>query len=169
MKNILVPLVLGTLAVSLPALTLTSPDVSPGKPLPPWAWGPDAGGENRSPALDWKVTEPGVRSLALVVVDENPVAESWIHWMAVDIPPTSKGTAQGQPSPGRELLNTFREPGWGGLTPPAGTGVHRYAFHLYALKVDHLNLDGEVSWDQFQKAVKGLVVAESLLVGTAQR
>lgn len=166
MKSWIASLALAALTASpVFTLDLRSPDFLPGAALPRWTYGTDAGGDNRSPALSWKVAEKGVRSLALVCVDEHPAAEEWVHWMAVDLPPTADGVLRGQRAPGRELTNTFGEPGWGGPTPPAGTGAHRYAFHLYALTVDRLPLQGEVTWRQFLAAVKDKVAAEALLVG----
>src|SRR5688500_12729776 len=95
-------------------------------------------GQDVSPPLEWEDGPPGAKSLALIV--EEPDApdpakpeRTWIHWVAVDLPPDSKGLPEAvEQLPGGHVgLNDWERAAWGGPAPPKGR--HRYFFKLYAL------------------------------------
>ena len=46
-----------------------------------------AGGENMSPQLSWKTKRTNIKSYALLMWDKHPIAEKWVHWCVVRIPP----------------------------------------------------------------------------------
>ena len=52
------------------------------------------------------------------------------------------------------------------LRPPWNDSiVHRYVFTLYALDVEQLDVDGELTGDKVEKALEGHVLAAAKLTG----
>jgi hypothetical protein len=132
------------------------------------------GGKNVSPPLEWTNPPAGTKSFALICYDTHTIANNWIHWLVVDIPADVRQLEEGASGTdkmkgARELTNTFGFKGWGGPMPPEGSGTHNYEFHLYALSVEKLDLSGRVTFQEFQNAISGKVVAEAVLVGTYSR
>jgi len=133
------------------------------------------GGLNLSVPLAWENIPEGTKSLALVCVDHHPIANKWIHWMVIDIPPSARSIPEGasttdkMPKDCVELKNTFGDIGYGGPQPPKGTGPHKYKFVLYALTVDSLALEPVTSLKTFTKAVEGKVVASASWIGIFER
>ena len=88
----------------------------------------------------------GTRSLAVACIDRHPVANSWVHWLVINIPTSVKVLPEGAsrttmlPAGAKELENTFGTTGWEGPLPPRGSGTHPYEFQLCALSVQNLNL-----------------------------
>jgi len=58
--------------------------------------------------------------------------------------------------------------GYGGPCPPAGHGVHRYYFKVYALDTS-LGLDAGATKSDLLSAMKGHILAEGRLMGTYER
>lgn len=133
------------------------------------------GGRNVSIPYRWSPAVQGVKSYALVLVDTAPVANSWVHWMVIDIPPSATSIPEGASGTGRmptgakELRNTFGVVGYGGPQPPAGTGSHPYVATLYALDVPELELPTGATLSQFKQAVAGHVVASETCTGRFER
>lgn len=133
------------------------------------------GGQNISPALAWADVPEGTKSLALACVDRHPIANSWVHWLIIDIPTTSSGLPEGAsrtsrlPASAKELRNSFGSTGWGGPQPPPGSGVHLYEFLLYALSDQNLNLPADTNLASFNKAIAGKVLATAKIAGTYER
>jgi Raf kinase inhibitor-like YbhB/YbcL family protein len=132
------------------------------------------GGENLSPALAWRDTPPGSRSLALIAVDIHPIAGNWIHWIIVNIPPTagsiSEGASSGRLPPGAiELYNGFGDIGYGGPMPPRGSGLHTYVFTIYALDVATPDISLHSSLTTFSRAIEGHILASASTSGLFER
>jgi Raf kinase inhibitor-like YbhB/YbcL family protein len=118
--------------------------------------------ENVSPQLSWEGAPEGTRSFALSVVDTDPVAGSYVHWLVVDIDAgvtsLEEGAAGGaMPDGSREAVP------YAGPFPPSGT--HDYEFTLYALDADTLDLPARVSLDAFTGAAEPHALATAKLVG----
>ena len=96
-------------------------------------------GRNISPALAWNEPPSGTQSLALVMDDPDAPSGTFRHWGAYDIPPGTRSIAVGQPI-GKQAVNGFGKPGYGGPCPPKAHGPHHYQFKLYALDIDTLSL-----------------------------
>lgn len=130
-------------------------------------------GKDRSPALTWTDVPAQAKSLALVVDDPDapdPAAPkmTWVHWVLYNIPPTAAGLAEGVASPGLpagtlEGLNDWKRTGYGGPCPPIGR--HRYFHKLYALDSSLPDL-GKPTKAALEKAMRGHILAEAVLVGT---
>jgi hypothetical protein len=132
-------------------------------------------GKNLSPSLVWIHSPRETKSFAVACIDRHPMANNWIHWLAIDIPKTATSISAGasragnMPSGSKELRNSFGTSSWGGPQPPRGSGRHDYEFLLYALNVDKLNLPPDTNLATFQKAMEGKVIATAKLVGTYER
>ena len=134
-----------------------------------------SGGQNVSPPLSWANPPEGTRSLAVACIDRHPVANSWVHWLVINIPTSVKVLPDGAsrttmlPAGAKELENTFGTTGWEGPLPPRGSGTHPYEFQLCALSVQNLNLAINTNLASFNKAIEGKVLATAKVVGTYER
>ena len=116
------------------------------------------------------------------------------HWLMIDIPTdctelaagscsdgiTAKGKQQPQgPAGSRQGKNDYTawfasDPemagdylGYDGPCPPFNDAlVHRYAFRVYALGTDKLDLPDAFDWPQLQVAMEGRVLAQAEIIGT---
>ncbi len=131
-------------------------------------------GEDLAPPLEWHGVPAGTRSLVLIVDDPDapdPAAPQrvWVHWLLYDLPPDSTGLPEGgEPLPPgtREGLNDWKRTGYGGPCPPIGR--HRYFFKLYALDTVLPDL-GTPEKPELERAMRGYVLDEAVLMGTYQR
>lgn len=148
------------------------------------AFGPDgaipdrysAWHDNVSPALSWTAVE-GAGAWALIVEDPDAPRElPFVHWLLWNIPGESTAIADGVPDDAHPITpqravqgkNDGGTMGWMGPRPPAGHGVHRYYFQLFALD-GPLELGPEADLNALTNAIKGRVVAQGQLVGTYER
>jgi Raf kinase inhibitor-like YbhB/YbcL family protein len=154
----------------VPSFTLTSPDFTDGGPLPDWAGGTDAGGEDRSPALEWSGAPEGTQSYVLTVYDPDaPTGSGFWHWSLTDLPasvhelPQNAGTDDALlPAEALRRRNEFGTDTFLGAAPPAGHGPHRYFFTVSALEVPVLEAPADAT-----PAVVGFLLRDHLL-GRAQ-
>lgn len=133
-------------------------------------------GENVSPPLSWAGVPRQAKSLALIVDDPDapdPAApkRTWVHWVLYNIPADSASLSDDAATHGLlqnalHGVNDFGKGGYGGPCPPVGR--HRYFFKLYALKTELPDLHRPTK-AQLLAAMKGQVLAESILIGTYQR
>jgi Raf kinase inhibitor-like YbhB/YbcL family protein len=97
-----------------------------------------AGGENRSPALNWSAVPAGTAQLLLVVEDPDAItAQPFVHCVAL-IDPALTDLEQGaldaeKPAKGVRPLRAGVGSGYFGPAPPKSHGPHRYVFQLFAL------------------------------------
>ena len=133
---------------AVPLFTLTSEDVADGVPLESTF---RASGGDTSPQLSWSGFPEGTKSFAVTIHDPDaPTGAGFWHWAVYNIPASvtsldrGAGNAHGQlPTGAAQLKNEYRQPGFAGAEPPEGTGRHRYLIVVYAVDVDHLDLDPE--------------------------
>ena len=131
---------------------------------------PGAGGKNISIPLTWRNAPLGTKAFALSIVDPHPVAQNWVHWLVINIPPQvtsiEEGASRKKMPPGSvELKNSFGDIGYGGPQPPKGTGDHPYVITLYALSVERLDLGVNTSLSAFKKAIEGKVIESGSITG----
>jgi len=123
---------------------------------------------NNSPPLAWSGAPTGTRSFALVLDDPDAVPQpntTFAHWITFNIPATATGLRAGTNGPVLGV-NDGGEEGYLGPCPPAGTGVHRYHFHLYALKVPYLIVQRSRNMTEFRSAITRNVIQEVQLTAT---
>ena len=131
---------------------------------------PGAGGQNLSVPLTWKNVPPGTKSFALSMVDIHPIAQNWVHWLAINIPLQVTSLEEGasrsrMPAGSKELVSSFGEIGYGGPQPPKGTGDHPYVVTVYGLSVDRLDLRADALLPEFKKALEGKVTGSASITG----
>ena len=155
------------------ALTLTSSAFPAGGSIPS-AY--TCEGQDLSPPLDWGGVPPGTASLVLIMDDPDapdPKAptRTYVHWILYDLPPSSRGLAEGAgsgdlPAGTREGLNDWKRAGYGGPCPPVGR--HRYVLTLYALdsKLEKL---GNPTKAVLLNAMEGHILGRTELIGTYER
>ncbi|MFM4701994.1 YbhB/YbcL family Raf kinase inhibitor-like protein [Aeromonas bivalvium] len=126
-------------ALPATAMTLNSTDIHEGKLMDKrFSFnGFGCSGENRSPQLGWQNLPADTKSLAITAHDPDaPTGSGWWHWLVVNLP-ASQGSvatgASGTLKQGLELRSDFGSQGYGGPCPPAGHGMHRYQFTVWAL------------------------------------
>lgn len=133
-------------------------------------------GNDSSPALNWSGVPPETKSLVLIVDDPdapdpaNPKM-TWVHWLLYNIPPTLSALPAGVlesalPAGVLPGKNDWNRTGYGGPCPPVGR--HRYFHKLYALDIELADLK-RPNKAQLEAAMKGHVIAESVLIGTYQK
>ncbi len=157
------------------SLTVTSSAYEDGDPMP--ARLADAsvqGGENLSPPLSWEGAPEGAGAFAVLIVDRHPVANDYVHWMVVDIPPRVDSLPEGasgdsMPAGTRELRNTAGGRGYAGPRPPQGTGDHPYEVTVYALDTETAGLPEDASLDDFAAMTEDHALAAGGLTGTFAR
>lgn len=135
-------------------------------------------GKDISPALQWTDPPAGTKSFAIVMEDPDAqpvVGYTWIHWVAYNIPPSTRGLKEGlpktaalTPAEGAVMLQgvtSFKSPGYGGPCPPEGTGVHHYHFTLYALSIPPELPEG-MTKKMLLASIRGKITGEAKLTGT---
>lgn len=133
------------------------------------------GGKNISIPFIWENTPAGTKSFALTIIDLHPIANNWVHWMVINIPPDTKEIEEGSsntnkmPKGSKELENTFGWLGYGGPQPPKGSGPHKYEVSIYALNIEKLDLDKHTSLSTFKKAIEGKVITTAKTIGVFER
>ncbi len=154
------------------SLMLTTSAFPSGQPIPAEH---SCQGTDRSPALTWSGDVAGVKSWALVVDDPDAPGGTFVHWLAYDLPPTTRGLPAGVPAGdslaggGKQGRNGFGTVGYRGPCPPRGHGPHRYVFTLSALDVASLGLPASASRGQLDTAMRGHVLASATYTGTFER
>ncbi|GAB2576223.1 hypothetical protein GCM10027066_19010 [Dyella jejuensis] len=114
----------------------------------------------------------GTKSFAVVM--EDPDAPTvFTHWLAYDLPATTRLLPEGASTSARRLdqavegTNSFGHIGYGGPCPPQGN-AHHYVLHVYALDVA-LRLPPGQTREQWDAAAKGHVLAEAQITGLYAR
>ena len=153
-------------------LTITSPDFTDGGALPVSA---TDDGAKTSPSLQFGGIPAGAQTLALVVEDvDSPTPAPLCHLLAWNIAPTSSGFPVGafdktEGSSAATLgKNSFLHSSWLPPDPPAGHGVHRYCFQLFALD-RRLDLEEGAGRGALAEAMAGHVIARGMMIGTYER
>jgi hypothetical protein len=133
-------------------------------------------GDDLSPPLTWTEV-PLAQTYALVVEDPDAPRElPFVHWMIWNIPGDLTALPENIPHGAHPMtpqgavqgVNDFGEPGYGGMRPPPGHGVHRYYFQLFALD-GPLELGPETNLQTLTDAMKGRVIRQGELTGTYER
>jgi Raf kinase inhibitor-like YbhB/YbcL family protein len=123
---------------------------------------------NNSPHLVWSGAPTGTMSFALVLDDPDAVPQpntTFVHWITYNIPATATGLSAETNGPVVGLNDGGTE-GYLGPCPPAGTGIHHYHFHLYALKVASPIIQRSRNITEFRSGIAGNVIQEVQLTAT---
>jgi len=132
-----------------------------------------ADGEDLSPPLSFEGVPEGTVTLALICDDPDAPVGTWDHWVLFNIPPGTRGLAEGvEESPGLpegsiKGKNGWGKKGWRGPSPPPGR-AHRYFFRLYALDTK-LDLEPGAARNAVLDAMKGHILDQAEIYGTYGR
>jgi Raf kinase inhibitor-like YbhB/YbcL family protein len=128
-------------------------------------------GEDVSPPLSWSGVAGGAGEApaAYALIVDDPDANGFVHWVAVDIPGTSTQLPEGArgSAAGIQGRNDFGRTGYGGPCPPRGR-PHGYVFQLLALSRT-LGLKGTPTAQDVRRAAAGATLAEATLSATYTR
>ena len=132
-------------------------------------------GGNRSPALSWSGTPSGTRSFLVTMFDpdEKHTDSGWWHWVVYDIPGDVHALAAGAgalnsktlPTPAIQARTDLGTHAYHGPCPDPGKPAHRYVITLYALSIEHLDVDREASPAMIQYTAGEFVVGKATLTG----
>ncbi len=145
-------------------MTIASPVFQNNMPIPTTYTGK---GQNISPPLQFAEIPAGAKSLVLIVQDVDSGEHPWVHWLVFNIPPVAAEVAEGTiPQGGTEGHANGGTPGYEGPNQIYFKGTHHYQFGLYALDC-RLELPDTADRSLVEPAIKGHILAESVLTGTA--
>jgi Raf kinase inhibitor-like YbhB/YbcL family protein len=129
--------------------------------------------DNISPPLNWTAV-PDAQAWAIVVEDPDaPQEEPFIHWMIWNLRGELTALPEGvgaQPRPvspqdaiqGRNGKGGY---GWFGPRPPAGHGVHRYYFQVFALN-QPIDMGPDTELKELLNALKARTIAQGEMMAT---
>jgi len=129
--------------------------------------------DNISPPLRWS-NVPDVKAWAIVVEDPDAPRETpFVHWMAWNIRGEINAIPEGLGNDKRLITpqgaiqgkNDAGGYGWFGPRPPAGHGVHRYYFQVFALD-DWLEMGPDTPLRELLNALKGHTLAKGEMMAT---
>ena len=156
-------------------LSLTSESFAPGDPIPIKYANLNVGGQNISPELTWSDPPADTKSFVVTCVDLFRKANSWCHWMVIDIPAATlslpeDASSGNMPAGSVELLNTFGQNEYGGPQPPT-RALHQYAFTVYALNVPTLNLKANEVLEEAEliEIMKDNIIEKATIIGTFKK
>jgi Raf kinase inhibitor-like YbhB/YbcL family protein len=159
-----------------PGMALSSPDFQDGGIIPDKfsQVTPNA----PSPKLEWTNVPAGTVSFVLIMHDPdaalNKMPEDVLHWMAFNIPGTSRGLDGGQPTtaelPGGTIQakNRGGNAGYMGPGNPSQNPYHHYTLELFALD-EKLSLGPDATRADVLKAMEGHILGKAVLEGRFRR
>jgi len=173
---LLLPALLCVSAVYAADFTLSSNQISEGKPLNAMQvyQGFGCNGGNVSPQLSWRGAPAGTKSFAITAYDPDaPTGSGWWHWTVVNLPASTHELASGAGSHGGALpaaaiqgRTDFGTSGYGGACPPKGDKPHHYQFTVWALKVAKLPVDANASGAMVGFMLNANALAKAQLTAT---
>jgi len=148
------------------SFTITSPAFKEGDSIPPRF---TADGEDLSPEIRLEGLPGETKSLALIMDDPDAPMGTWVHWVAWNFPAgTTVIGKNALPEAVIEGTNSWGRTGYGGPSPPPGTGIHHYIFKVFALDTT-LDLPGTTDKEKLLAAMEGHIISQAQLVGTYTR
>lgn len=122
-------------------------------------------GKNISPDLHIYNVPKNTKELALIADDPDALSRTWTHWTVWNIPSNVKKIEEGRvPKGSLQGLTSFGSVGYGGPCPPAGSGIHRYFFRIYALK-NNINLDNGSTVKELKEKIADNIIDSAEIVG----
>jgi len=160
----------------VPAFSLLSPDFAEGERLPHWARSgiAGAGGDDRSPALEWTGAPNATQSYVVAMYDPDaPTGSGWWHWTVYNIPATTTSLTRNAGEPDADLLpagavtvaNEPRLERFLGAAPPSGHGDHRDVFAVSALDVPSIDVPQGATPALVGFILRDHIVGRALLTG----
>jgi Raf kinase inhibitor-like YbhB/YbcL family protein len=133
----------------VPAFTVTSADLTDGRPLDELHAHTSVGGKNLSPQLSWSGFPPETRGFVVTCFDPDaPTGSGFWHWVLVNLPVSVTELERGVdplPEDAFTVRNDYGDTGYGGAAPPPGDRPHRYVFAVHAIDVDRLEVGADAT------------------------
>ncbi|PQJ84935.1 YbhB/YbcL family Raf kinase inhibitor-like protein [Aliivibrio sifiae] len=128
-------------------------------------------GDNISPQLSWKDAPEGTKSFAITVFDPDaPTGSGWWHWLALNIPASVSSVEQGSAMKNTlQTKNDFGTMSYGGACPPAGDGMHRYQYTVWALPQEKIDLPADISPAVVGYTLNSMALDKAVLTATYVR
>lgn len=142
-------------------LELTSSAFAEGEPIP--ARYTCDGADDQLPVA-WSEVPDGTAELALI--QHDPDAGGFVHWVVVGIPPDAAALGENLPQGARHGTNDFGNARYDGPCP--ASGKHTYVTTLFALAAP-LELGDAPTARQVRRAADGVTIATAQLRGTYRR
>ena len=129
--------------------------------------------DNISPPVEWEEVE-GAEYYAVIVEDPDaPREQPFVHWMIWNIQGERTSIPEGvgndsrliTPQGGIQGRNGRGGYGWFGPRPPAGHGVHRYYFQVFALN-DWIEMGPDTPLNELLNALKARTIAKGEMMAT---
>jgi Raf kinase inhibitor-like YbhB/YbcL family protein len=162
----------------VPAIDLTSGEVTDGMFLDVRHVHDGLGGGNQSPALSWTGAPAATRGFAVTCYDPDaPTGSGFWHWLLLGLPddciglPADAGRAESMhlPTGAFHLTNDFGQAAYGGAYPPAGDPEHRYLFAVHALDTEDPGLEPDSPTGYAGFVLTAHTIARGVLRPTFQR
>lgn len=158
---------------AVPTFTVTSADVTDGRPLKD---DQVMSGGNTSPQLSWSGFPAETKSFVVTCFDPDaPTPSGFWHWSLVDLPVevTELATGAGGEDaelPGKAFMlrNDGGYPEYMGAAPPEGDQVHRYYYVVHAVTEDSLGIEQDASNAVLSFNLAFKTAARAIIVGTYQ-
>jgi Raf kinase inhibitor-like YbhB/YbcL family protein len=125
-------------------------------------------GENVQPDFKISNAPAETQSFAIILHDIDVAigggTDDVLHWVAFNIPGTTKEIAEGKLPEGSVTGKNMRNNNYMGPGAPPGPRYHHYVFEFYALNAK-LDLPATASRAELFEAMKGKVLAKAAYVG----
>ena len=152
-----------TSAVTAPgpgAITVRSPAFAAGGAIPVRF---SCRGGNTPIPLTWTGIPAGAASVALIMDDPDAPGGTFTHWVAFNLPATSRGITSGRlPAGAAQAQNGRGQAAYAGPCPPSGT--HHYRFTIYA-EPEKLALPAGATLPEALAAIKANPLGSGRLTG----
>jgi Raf kinase inhibitor-like YbhB/YbcL family protein len=146
------------------SITVTSSAFEADEPIPTHY---TCDGHDISPPLTWDGVPADAGAVALVVDDPDAPGGTYVHWIVLDMDPTTTSIDEGSvPSGGVQAANSNGDAAYAGPCPPSGT--HHYRFTVYALDQPTGLADG-ADTDEALAAIDEHATTRGRLTGTYSR
>ena len=127
---------------AVPSFTVTSTDVTDGRPLDELYAHPSVGGKNLSPQLSWSGFPEETRGFVVTCYDPDaPTGSGFWHWSLVNLPASVTELDRGaDPLPDGAFCvrNDYGDRADGGAAPRPGARRRAYVVAVHAVDVDRL-------------------------------
>jgi len=125
-------------------------------------------GENTSPPLEYGGVPAQTKSFVLIVEDRDAGPAPWVHWLVLNIPPTTTSVPAGHiPDGGTEGIANGGTHGYEGPCPKYFSGTHHYYFQLFALDTV-LDLPATADKPQVVASMQNYIIDSATLVGLCE-
>lgn len=123
-------------------------------------------GADINPPLEMVNVPSKAKTLALTVHDADAPEGEWVHWVLYNVR-TDKAVIAENSTTGDQALTDFGKYNYAGPCP-TNDKSHRYLFQAYALDTV-LNLNEGITMKDLERAMRGHIIAKSVLTGTYQK